>query len=447
MKNTFKLLIISVLLSSSCSRFVDVVDVDPPNNLVPENVARTADGARYLLNGTYAMLHDQYYYMFTEFVPAVLGGTATRGGFLVNQQFVDNAVLPSLADVANIWTAFYKVVDHANWTIQLTAQLPASEMDDAAKNAIIGEARAMRAMAHFDALRYFGQFYDLSSPLGVIIRTEPSDFTNRDKARSSVAETYDLILEDLDFAIQHAPQFSQPIYFSSGSAKALKARVLLFRGEYADAAALADEVIREEPRELSPTFARVFSDGFNASGLLFVRATDAVSYASDRKRFTYTNNSAIAAPFLKGLLAGDPRGPVTYAANNGLLKVNNTAFYSPTYFIRIAEMYLIKAEGLARSGAPLADAKEPLEAVMTRAWGQPTPSQATSREELLDEIYTEIIKELSLENGSDWFASIRFGKISEVKPSVTSTDQYILPIPNAEIEANPAFGIQNPGYE
>ena len=114
--------------------------------------------------------------------------------------------------------------------------------------------------------------------------------------------------------------------------------------------------------------------------------------------------------------------------------------------LRLAEMYLIKAEGLARSGAPLADAKAPLETVMSRAWGEPHTADATSNEELLDEIYTEIIKELCFENGSDWFASLRFGKISEVKPTVTRISQYILPIPEAEITSNYLFGGQNPGY-
>ncbi|NGM61553.1 RagB/SusD family nutrient uptake outer membrane protein [Sphingobacterium sp. SGG-5] len=445
MKNIIHLFVISTLLMS-CSKLVNVVDVDPPNNLVPENVAKTAEGARYLLNGTYAMLHDQYYYMFTEMVPAALTGTATRGGFLLSQQFVDNAVMSNLADVANIWGAFYKVVDHANWTIQLTTQLPTSELSETEKNSIIGEARALRAMAHFDALRYFGEFYDLESEFGVVIRTEPTDFTNRLKARSSVAETYQLILDDLDFAIANAPDFSTPIFFSNGSAKALKARVLLYRGEYEEAALLANEVIEQEPRSLSPTFSQVFSTGFNAPELLFVRATDAVTYASDRKRFTYTGNHVVAGPFLKTLMESDPRKPATYAANGGMVKVNNTAFYSPTYFIRLAEMYLIKAEGLARIEAPLDDAKEPLEAIMSRAWDTPTVSTATSHTALLDEIYTEIIKELCFENGSDWFASIRFGKISEVKPEVTTTDQYILPIPDGEIDANPLFGDQNDGY-
>ena len=56
--------------------------------------------------------------------------------------------------------------------------------------------------------------------------------------------------------------------------------------------------------------------------------------------------------------------------------------------------------------------------------------------------------ELAYENGSEWFAGIRFDKIKTVKPTVTSSDQYILPIPLTEIQANSALTLadQNPGY-
>ena len=110
-------------------------------------------------------------------------------------------------------------------------------------------------------------------------------------------------------------------------------------------------------------------------------------------------------------------------------------------------MYLIKAEGLMRSDAPLAEAKLPLLAVRSRAFGTPQTSPATTKAALLDEIHAEFIKELSFENGSDWFANIRFGKLMAIKPKVTSVNQYILPIPESEILSNIQFGPQNPGYE
>ena len=447
MKNIFLISFLIILLTG-CKKLTDVIDRNPPNNLVPENVAHTAEGARNLLNGAYAMLHDQYYYMhISEMIPATMSGYMARNGFLVNLQFRDNNVQPDLADVNNSWIAIYKLINQANWVIQLVEELPEGEMSQAEKNSITAQARALRAMGHFDALRFFGQYYDVNSAFGVIIRTEPVNFTTRYIARSTVAEVYEQVLSDLDFAIQNGPAFSKPIFMSGLAAKALKARVLLFKGEYAAAATTADEVISSNARSLSPTYDKVFSDGFNSSEMIFMRATDEVTFTLDRKKFTYGSRHGIASPLFKNLMAGDPRIAATYSpANSAILKVNNDTFFSPTYFLRLSQMYLIKAEALARSGAALDEAKAPLLVVRSRAFGSPQTSAAATMDELLDEIYKEIVKELAFENGSEWFAAIRFNKIMTIKPTVTSQDQFILPIPEAEIQGNALFGVQNPGY-
>lgn len=445
----YSLAIICILCLASCSKLTDVLHVEPPNNLDQDNVVKDAAGARALVNGVYAQFHNQYYHMHTEMVPALLTGTMDRGTAAVNLQFITNEVSPTLTDVANMWTAFYSLANHANWAIKLVGELPDSELPGTEKAELIAQAHGLRAMAHFDALRFFGQFYDLNSTYGVVVRDEPSDYTNRFKRRGTVAEVYRLILDDLDEAILNGPDFEKPVLFSKTAAKALKARVLLYRGEYAGAAALAGEVIREETRSLSPTFAEVFSTGFNSTEMILMRATDAVTAAAttDRKRFTYTNLAAIAGDLSKDLLEGDPRQAVTYnQANNQILKVDNQTFHRPTYFIRLAEMYLIQAEGLARSGAPLEEAKAPLETLVSRALGTPYTSPAADAGALLDEIYEEIIRELCFENGSDWFASLRFGKIREVKPTVISESQYVLPVPESEVHNNILFGRQNPDY-
>lgn len=447
MKKIFSIIIIVSLLSG-CKKLTDVIDRDPPNNLVPDNVAKTAEGVRNLLNGTYAMLHDQYYYLsLPEMIPATLSGTMQSNGFLVSAQYQSNAVLPNLAEVNNCWTALYKLINQANWVIQLVDQLPTTEMSDSEKESIAGQALALRAMGHFDALRFFGQWFDINSPYGVVIRTEPANFVTRHIKRSTVAEVYTQVLADLDMAITKAPVFTKAIYMSKTAAKAFKARVLLYKGDYAEAATVADDVITTGGRTLSTTYAKVFSDGFASTDMIFMRATDEVTAAKDRKKFTYGSRYGIASAWFKTLMTGDPRIPATYATSNStILKVNNTTFFSPTYYIRLAEMYLIKAEGLARSGATVADAKIPLLAVRSRAYGTPQTSAATTIPELLDEIFKEFIKELAFENGSELGAGIRFSKIMTMKPTVTSSDQYILPIPEAELNGNSLFGEQNPGY-
>lgn len=446
----FFIIILAAVLFSGCSKLTDVLEVTPPNNLTPENVAKNRDGLLKVLNGAYAQLHNQYYYQHIEFVPGALAGTMQRGTGVAfpDLQYQDNNLNPTIANVNNLWMAFYKMVNQANWVLQLVDELPAGELADTERDEIIAQAKGLRGMATFDALRFFGQFYDVSSPYGVLVRTEVVDFTNRHLQRSTVADTYTQIFSDLDAAIEKAPDFSKPIYFSKTSAKAFKARAMLYKGDYVAAAQLADEVINDGKRSLSPTFAKVFSDGFASTEMIFMRATDASTYVADRKKLTYSAGSTFVTPWLKSFMAGDPRVALSYnATNNYILKVNNTAFFGPTYFIRMAEMYLIKAEALTRSDAPLADAKLPLQAVRSRAFGTPQVSLAATKEALLNEIHAEIIKELCFENGSDWFANIRFDKISTIKPKVTSVNQYILPIPESETLSNIEFGPQNPGYE
>lgn len=442
------LLAAGIFLLSACE-LTNVLNEDPPNNLVPENVVEDAEGAEDLLNGVYASLHDQYYYIYSELNPGLMSGSMADDGFLADDEFANNSISSDNPNLENTWQVYYKTMDAANVFIDIVSDLPESMFAGNRQQEMIAEARYMRAMGLFDALRYFGQFWDMNSDLGVIFRTEPVDFTTRNKARSPVQQVYDQIIEDLNVAIQNAPDLTDPYYASKTAAKALKAKVLLFMEEYAEAASLADEVIIDGTRNLAPTFSEVFSEGFDSEEMIFMRYTDAVTEAAgERKQFIYGGSMyAIAGGWLKELITEDPRQTVTYdTTNSAILKVNNANFHYPTYFMRLAEVYLIKAEALTRSNAPLEDCKEPLETIRSRALGSPYNSPATTHEELLDEIFDEIVLELVFENGSEWFATIRFEKISTLKPQVTSSDQYILPIPQSELDANTQLNDQNPGY-
>ena len=446
MKNYIKLMLV-ILLFTGCKKLTNVLENTPPNDLVPENVAQDRKGAIALLNGSYAILHDRSFYINYEVYPSTLGGTMIRNTGFPDLQFQDNTLNPTIANVNNYWTGFYKMINQCNWVVQLVDQLPAGEMTEQEKDEFKAQARGLRAMATFDALRYYGQFYDVNSAFGVIVKTAPTNFTTRNVKRSTVAETYTQIIEDLDYAIAKSPVFIKTTTFSVTAAKALKARVLLYKGDYTAAATLADDVIVNGKRTLSPTFASVFSTGFSSTEMILMRATNTITSATDAKKTVYTNRQTAVSSWLKTFMAGDSRIAATYnATTNEILKVNNLTFFSPTYYIRLAEMYLIKAEALARSNAPLAEAKIPLQAIMSRAAGVPKVSLALTREELLNEIHAEYIKELCFENGSDWFANIRFDKIRTIKPSVTKVSQYIFPIPESETFSNTLFGSQNPDY-
>lgn len=432
----------------SCE-LTDVLENDPPNNLVAENVVENETDARALLNGAYTTITSRtspFYYMYTELIPSALvgsmsqaGGGSAHGEFSINDLLFDNIY------VRDYWLSFYKVMDIANNSIVLTAELTDKEISANSKREIIGEAHFIRAMATFDALRYYGQFFDENSNFGIILRTEPSNFVTRNKARSTVVESYAQILSDLDIAIADAPDYSVTYRASKTAAQALKAKVLLYQGKYAKAAALADQVIMSGTTSLENSFESVFSEGLNSSEMILMTYRDENSDSEDnnRKRFY---SGRVGSSWFTELIDSDPRKPFTYSGVN-VLKVNNTETYRPTYFLRLAEMYLIKAEGLAFSGASLEDASTPLNVIRNRAGIGNT--SATTMDELKDDIFNEIARELAFENGSEWFAAIRFNKIMTLKTSVTSSNQFILPIPESEINGNGAITLadQNPGYE
>lgn len=435
------------LLTVSCE-IVDAIDQDPPNNLVPDNVIENSDDAEALLNGAYGQMVSytvSHYYMYSELIPSALIGTmSTAGGGTANGEFAENDLQSDNSNVNSFWKIIYAVMDASNNSIDLTQKLPDTEISDALRSEIIGEAHFLRAMTTFDVLRYFGQFYDRSSELGIVLRTEPVNFVTRSKARNTVEECYTQILSDLDFAIANAPDFNVNYRASKVAAQALKARVLLYMGEYEAAAAAADLVINNSARSLEPTFSEAFSKGNSSSEIILqlYRDENSDTDQNNRKRF-YTGRAGTT--WFPELMTGDPRQPITYSGLT-VLKTNNTATYRPTYFMRLSEIYLIKSEALARSGASVEVSLTPLNVIRNRAGNDDATASTTA--EVLDLIFEEIIKELAFENGADWFAAIRFDKAMELKPTITSVDQYILPIPLPEIEGNEFinFENQNPGY-
>ncbi len=446
MKKNIAILII-IFFTFSCS-LTDSIDQDPPNNLVPENVVQNEDDARAILNGAYSKIisfSSSHYYMYSELIPSALIGSMSRvSASATDEQFSENDILFDNGTVNAFWSIFYGVIDASNTAIALTDQLPESEITVETKKEIIGEAHFIRAMATFDALRYFGQFYDTNSSLGVILRTEPVNFVTRSKSRSSVKESYDQIINDLNIAIADAPDFSVSYRASKTAARALKARVLLFMGRYTEAAALANEVITEGTRSLSPDFTSVFDEGLDSTEMILMTYRDENSDVDDnnRKRFYPGRAGTTWFPVLMG---EDPRAAVTFNAGR-VLKTNNVDTFRPTYFIRLSELYLIQAEALLMSGASVETSKIPLDIIRNRAGIDNTT--ATTIEELKNDIFNEYVKELAFENGSEWFAAIRMNKAMELKPSITSENQYILPIPEKEIEGNELISLadQNPGY-
>jgi hypothetical protein len=118
--------------------------------------------------------------------------------------------------------------------------------------------------------------------------------------------------------------------------------------------------------------------------------------------------------------------------------------------MRLSEVYLLKAEAIVRSGGSLSDAKMAAKEVMTHAGVTDFSAidNANTPDDLLLQIYYETVKSLVAEDGQEWMALLRldFNTVKQIKPTITTQAQYILPIPHSEFVYNPAIGDQNPGY-
>ena len=127
-----------------------------------------------------------------------------------------------------------------------------------------------------------------------------------------------------------------------------------------------------------------------------------------------------------------------------------------TYAFRYAELYIMKAELLARTNpSDIAGALKPLND-MRAVYTNPVMSPITgvdTYDELMDAIFKEYVVTLLMENESPWFAATRIehnGRpwIYTLKPDINfSTNQYCWPIPDDEIKAHSNVIEQNPGLE
>lgn len=140
------------------------------------------------------------------------------------------------------WENGYRTNNLANLFIEGVQGAVESEViDEATGNAYIGEARLLRALTYHELLIHFARPYrdgngnnpgipiilsGVNSPGGVA--------ENEGIGRSSVAQVYEQILEDLDFAEANLPatRANQVVRATSGAAIALKTRVKLHMGDW-----------------------------------------------------------------------------------------------------------------------------------------------------------------------------------------------------------------------
>ncbi len=172
------------------------------------------------------------------------------GSFPSLQEISQFQTLATNASIDNIWLDGYELIGAANNVI---VNLPEVNVDDvtglteADKTQFIAEAKFLRAVTYFQLVNLFAQPFQISngSNLGVPLVLKPfegGDISEFQLERSTVNEVHAQIEQDLSEAAAVLPE-SNGTRAEAGAARALLARLYLYREQWNQAANMADQLI------------------------------------------------------------------------------------------------------------------------------------------------------------------------------------------------------------
>lgn len=246
---------ISIVLSlalavSSCDFDTELqqnVDTADAFNKV-QDVTNGTTGAYQAL--AYYPFLGNYAIAFGDFAGGLANGSASSGHFYSVSYW---SVSDTDEEMEGIWQYGFKVVDAAVRTINgadalLAANPDMSDDDKATIYYNVSQCYALRALAYFTMTQYFCYPYSKGADQkGLpIVKDKPVEaFQNT--TRASLGDTYSFMLDDIKKALEYNEEAGSPslqyFFLNKAAIYALKARVCLYMGNYADAEAAAKKAI------------------------------------------------------------------------------------------------------------------------------------------------------------------------------------------------------------
>jgi tetratricopeptide (TPR) repeat protein len=435
-----------MLFFSACDKLLDL----EPYQSISEDISLESDlNVKKVLSGAYTQFDDASIYGGCILRNAELLGAGNEclwtGTYTGPRQIFNKQMIASNEDATSQWLDSYEVINIANNVLSALAVV-----DEEDRDRVEGEALFLRSLMYFDLVRFFGQQYKIgetNSQYGVPLVITPTRGVDEGSfvSRNTVEEIYNQVITDLSAAGSKLPE-DNGVYASSGAANALLARVYLQKGDYAKARDAASSVIESGFYELLPTYAEVFNNDDNSSEDIFATQITAQDVMSSMTEFFSVpefggrdGDVEILDGHLNLYSPGDQRKDLFFDGNGGMRSGKWNNMYGVVNLIRLAEMYLIRAECNFRLSTAIGDTPvNDYNAIHTRAGltGALTVTLA------------DILLERRLELSYEGFRIHDQRRLNENIGSLPYNDpKLVFPIPAREIEANPALASQqNDGY-
>lgn len=454
---------------SSCKK--SFLDLNPYNETPTSEAITSESSMQTAVYGMYAQLRNANLYGRT--VPLigdlladnVFISSTNSNRYIAEFNYTYNSFT---ANASGTWGAAYTAILRANNIINNT-----TVTESAVVNQLKGEAKTIRALMYFVLVNYYAKQYTVdpnSDGVPIILEYQPRFKPSRNK----VSEVYAQIEKDLNEAFtQMTSTTKNSSYVSKYVAKALSARVSLFKGDWTNARDNALSVVNNGGYKLADSSAyvnywkdpaptsnktetifEVTSDNVNNNG------TNALSYFYDQSGY----GDALAADDLynkfrvgdvrRQLFLSGTRAGLSVKIVNKYSNTQNNADKDDTKVLRYSEVLLTLAEAYYR----LNDEPNALKYVnMVAQKREPSfAGYSSTGAQLLEDILLERRKELAFE-GMRYLDLLRLNRdVTRVNVNsnyvgvtpltlAASSTKRIYPIPQDERDANPNIS-QNPGY-
>ena len=397
----------SLLLLAGCSG--DFLDKEPTDSVssdevgVPGNAERLFNGAWYnlfeyvytLANSGYRGLQCQDDMMADDVV------SRPAYGFNSSYQFNDIAI-PNNTRTSFAWYLVYKTIDNCNTALAIQG-------DTEALRQAQGQALALRAFCYLHLAQHY-QFTYLKDPAApcVPIYTEPTTDDTAPKGKSTVAQVYRRVFDDLALAKDYLKNYTrkgdgQKFKPDVNVVNGLLARAYLLTGQWEEAAKAA--AAARQGYSLMTTAAEYegFNNISNKEWIWGHPQTLAQSSASYNFYFLDATHvgaysSFMADPHFRDTFSdGDIRLELFQWMREGYLgykkfhmRADDTA---DIVLMRASEMLLVEAEALARDGFP-EKAVVPLNELRHARGLGDYDLTGKSQQDVIDEILMERRREL-----------------------------------------------------
>lgn len=233
------------------------LDKNPLDQISTETFWRTEADVKLALTGCYARLKGS----FLDYQRGYLEGLSDNAYVYWGLYGIENMSLGNISSASGgvkdiIFASSYAGISQCNFFLDNVGKATGVSSD--VVNGASAEVRFLRALFYFDLVNCFGDV-----PL---YKTAPPNAEAAKIPKSPKQEVFDFIKEDLDYAIANLPEKSYiDGHAVKGSAMALKTRALITQEKWAEAAALAQQIINSGKFSIAPSYYGLFTKAGQAN--------------------------------------------------------------------------------------------------------------------------------------------------------------------------------------